>query len=135
MRILHEFDKAGSDPIVYTETLDSILLRKMQSIGLLRERLLLFKDHLKQEECLSGALTVFDKIKGNQNAMHSSQIEIEQPSSFGGRNLIGFDPYGLEQTDKRREPVDRRMLLQGNFPQNNIRMEEDMNLLENLNFF
>lgn len=52
MMILHDVDKPGSDIEEYVHSLDSILLHKMELIGLVRQRLIDFYTHLKMEENL-----------------------------------------------------------------------------------
>jgi hypothetical protein len=72
MKLLQDVDKAGSDVDKYVETLDQILASKVQSINSLRSQLLVFKDHLKQEELLStiisnqGGGAEDNNINGNQ---------------------------------------------------------------------
>ena len=53
MTLLNEVDKPGSDVEVYAKGLDRILLKKMQIISDLREKLLNFYSHLKTEEHMS----------------------------------------------------------------------------------
>ena len=50
MTLLNEVDKPGSDVEVYARGLDRILLKKIQIISDLREKLLNFYSHLKTEE-------------------------------------------------------------------------------------
>jgi kinesin family protein 2/24 len=52
MMLLHDVDKPGSDIEEYVGSLDSILLHKMELIGLVRQRLIDFYTHLKMEENL-----------------------------------------------------------------------------------
>jgi kinesin family protein 2/24 len=52
MMLLHDVDKPGSDIEDYVSSLDSILLHKMELIGLVRQRLIDFYTHLKMEENL-----------------------------------------------------------------------------------
>lgn len=52
MMLLHEVDKPGSDIEEYVSNLDSILLHKMELIGVVRQRLIDFYTHLKMEENL-----------------------------------------------------------------------------------
>lgn len=53
MTLLNEVDKPGSDVEVYAKGLDKILLKKIQIITEIRERLLNFYSHLKTEEHMS----------------------------------------------------------------------------------
>jgi len=53
MTLLNEVDKPGSDVEVYARGLDRVLLKKIQIITDLRERLLNFFSHLKTEEHMS----------------------------------------------------------------------------------
>lgn len=53
MTLLNEVDKPGSDVEVYARGLDRVLLKKIQIITDLRERLLTFFSHLKTEEHMS----------------------------------------------------------------------------------
>lgn len=53
MTLLNEVDKPGSDVEVYARGLDRVLLKKIQIISDLRERLLNFYSHLKTEEHMS----------------------------------------------------------------------------------
>ena len=53
MTLLNEVDKPGSDVEVYARGLDRVLLKKMQIISDLREKLLNFYSHLKTEEHMS----------------------------------------------------------------------------------
>ena len=50
---MNEVDKPGSDVEVYVKGLDRVLLKKMQIISDVRERLLNFYSHLKTEEHMS----------------------------------------------------------------------------------
>ena len=50
--LLHDVDKPGSDIEEYVGALDSILLHKMELIGLVRQQLINFYTHLKMEENL-----------------------------------------------------------------------------------
>jgi len=52
MMLLHDVDKPGSDIEEYVGALDSILLHKMELIGLVRQQLINFYTHLKMEENL-----------------------------------------------------------------------------------
>ena len=51
--LLHEVDKPGSDVDEYVDSLDAILAHKMDLVAGLRNRLLKFREHLKEEELLS----------------------------------------------------------------------------------
>ena len=53
MMLLHEVDKPGSDVDEYVDSLDAILAHKMDLVAGLRNRLLKFREHLKEEELLS----------------------------------------------------------------------------------
>ena len=50
---MNEVDKPGSDVEVYVKGLDRVLLKKMQIISDVRERMLNFYSHLKTEEHMS----------------------------------------------------------------------------------
>ena len=76
MRLLQDVEKAGSDIDTYVSTLDEILLQKIHSIHSLRENLLVFKDHLKQEELLS-------KIIAGQNTEEMPGVGIKIEEEFG----------------------------------------------------
>ena len=51
--MLNEVDKPGSDVETYARGLDRVLLKKIEIITDLRERLLNFYSHLKTEEHMS----------------------------------------------------------------------------------
>ena len=53
MTLLNEVDKPGSDVETYARGLDRVLLKKIEIITDLRERLLNFYSHLKTEEHMS----------------------------------------------------------------------------------
>jgi len=53
MTLLNEVDKPGSDVETYAKGLDRVLLKKIEIITALRERLLNFYSHLKTEEHMS----------------------------------------------------------------------------------
>ena len=53
MMLLNEVDKPGSDVDEYVDSLDAILAHKMDLVAGLRNRLLKFREHLKEEELLS----------------------------------------------------------------------------------
>ena len=53
MQLLNEVDKPGSDVEQYVKGLDRVLLKKMQIISDVRERMLNFYSHLKTEEHMS----------------------------------------------------------------------------------
>jgi kinesin family protein 2/24 len=53
MMLLHEVDKPGSDVDEYVDSLDAILLHKIEIINILRGRLVSFREHLREEEILS----------------------------------------------------------------------------------
>jgi len=53
MMLLHEVDKPGSDVDEYVDSLDAILLHKLEIISMLRGRLVNFREHLREEEILS----------------------------------------------------------------------------------
>lgn len=138
MQLLQKLDKSGFGPVAYTEALDSLLLKKMNDICELREKLHLFKDHLKQEECVSAALAHHDKIEETKRFV-SSQAEIENqlPTIQGQvrRDMMESGPYYGEGKAKRREPVDKRQVY--NRPQGPLQsgLADDINLLDNLNNF
>jgi len=111
MMLLHDVDKPGSDIEDYVSSLDSILLHKMELIGVVRQRLIDFYTHLKMEENLQklyqqkGSLlneggdqnvllmdSVFDDL--DQNMMDEANINC--PSEFwaggggGGYNQANY---------------------------------------------
>jgi len=53
MVLLHEVDKPGSDVDEYVDNLDNLLAHKLEVISMIRGKLLMFKEHLKEEELLS----------------------------------------------------------------------------------
>ena len=53
MVLLHEVDKPASDIDEYVESLDSMLTHKLETISLLKTKLVKFRGHLKEEEVLS----------------------------------------------------------------------------------
>ena len=65
MMLLHDVDKPGSDIEEYVSSLDSILLHKMELIGVVRQRLIDFYMHLKMEENLQKLY----QHKGSTNLM------------------------------------------------------------------
>lgn len=101
MMLLHDVDKPGSDIEDYVSSLDSILLHKMELIGVVRQRLIDFYTHLKMEENLQklyqqkGSLlneggdqnvllmdSVFDDL--DQNMMDEANINCPDEFSAGG---------------------------------------------------
>lgn len=52
MNLLHAVDQPQSDINSYVSNLDRILLDKMEMIGKLRQKLVTFYTHLRQEENL-----------------------------------------------------------------------------------
>lgn len=109
--LLHDVDKPGSDIEDYVSSLDSILLHKMELIGLVRQRLIDFYTHLKMEENLQklyqqkGSLlneggdqnvllmdSVFDDL--DQNMMDEANIncpdEFSAGVSGGGYNQANY---------------------------------------------
>ena len=71
MQLLNEVDKPGSDVEVYAKGLDRVLLKKIEIITGLRERLLKFYSHLKTEEHMS---KLFER---NQEMAHQSAAATE----------------------------------------------------------
>jgi len=53
MMLLHEVDKPGSDVDDYVGSLDQLLCHKMELIQVMRNKLVIFREHLKEEELLS----------------------------------------------------------------------------------
>ncbi len=53
MRLLHEVEQPGSAIDAYVTNLDTILVRKIQAISTLRNKLASFQQHLREEEILS----------------------------------------------------------------------------------
>ena len=101
MMLLHDVDKPGSDIEDYVSSLDSILLHKMELIGVVRQRLIDFYTHLKMEENLQklyqqkGSLlneggdqnvllmdSVYDDL--DQNMMDEANINGPDEFSAGG---------------------------------------------------
>jgi kinesin family protein 2/24 len=52
MALLEEVDKPQSDIEIYVKRLDTILLRKMEMIGSIRQKLVRFHSHLEEEHSL-----------------------------------------------------------------------------------
>jgi kinesin family protein 2/24 len=53
MVLLNEVDKPGSDVEEYVNSLDKLLLKKIEVIQGMRKNLIDFHTHLKTEECMS----------------------------------------------------------------------------------
>ena len=53
MILLNEVDKPGSDVDEYVDSIDAILCHKIEIINVVRERLINFREHLREEEILS----------------------------------------------------------------------------------
>lgn len=53
MKLLHEVEQPGSAIDAYVTNLDCILVRKIQAISTLRNKLAVFQQHLREEEILS----------------------------------------------------------------------------------
>ena len=94
MKLLQDVDKAGSDVDKYVETLDQILATKLKSIMALRSQLLVFKDHLKQEELLSNVLSNQGNGSGNPDG---NQIEVE------GRERLESDVFRLNVKEEEED--------------------------------
>ena len=75
--LLHEVDKPGSDIEDYVSQLDSILLNKMELIGLVRQRLIDFYTHLKMEENLQKLY----QHKGSTSIMNGNNMGGNDPDS------------------------------------------------------
>ena len=78
MQLLNEVDKPGSDVEVYVKGLDRVLLKKMQIISDVRERLLSFYSHLKTEEHMS-KLYERNQEEANQQNKDEDYYQEEQP--------------------------------------------------------
>jgi len=74
MTLLNEVDKPGSDVEVYAKGLDRVLLKKMQIISDLRERLLNFYSHLKTEEHMS-------KLFERNQEMAAGYMDDQEPAA------------------------------------------------------
>ena len=74
MMLLHEVDKPGSDIEDYVVQLDTMLMHKMELIGVVRQRLVDFYTHLKLEENL-------------QKLYQDKQTVMEQEENFGGDGM------------------------------------------------
>lgn len=53
MGLLNEVDKPASDIDEYVESLDAVLSHKLETITVLKGKLVRFREHLKEEEVLS----------------------------------------------------------------------------------
>lgn len=80
MTLLNEVDKPGSDVEVYARGLDRVLLKKIEIITELRERLLKFYSHLKTEEHMS-KLFERNQDKANLSAA-TTDLATDNPSSM-----------------------------------------------------
>ena len=87
MTLLNEVDKPGSDVEVYARGLDRILLKKMQIISDLRERLLNFYSHLKTEEHMS-------KLYERNQDMAQSGINTDQEADTQVSQNQSHNPPG-----------------------------------------
>lgn len=87
MMLLHEVDKPGSDVDDYVGSLDQLLCHKMELIQVMRNKLVIFREHLKEEELLSKKfyeqraqiLDVFDLNSGNMNHADDMQLLDDLP--------------------------------------------------------
>ena len=82
---MNEVDKPGSDVEVYVKGLDRVLLKKMQIISDVRERLLNFYSHLKTEEHMS-KLYERNQDEANIQNMDADDYQDEQVVATG--NLV-----------------------------------------------
>ena len=85
MMLLHEVDKPASDIDEYVDSLDSILLHKLELINSLRSRMQRFREHLKEEELLSKkfyeqrneVMDIFDLNNQNQQGQnHEGDMQL-----------------------------------------------------------
>lgn len=72
MQLLQELDKPGSDADKYADSLDEMLGSKVREIGELREKLAVFRTHLKQEKELS------KKLLEQQSVLEANDSEVNQ---------------------------------------------------------
>ena len=99
MVMLSDVDKPGSDIDKYVNSLDAILLHKMELIGVVRQRLIDFYTHIKMEENLqklyqqNALLMDCDNEGGRDEGMlldsqnddfdHMDEANINCPDEFG----------------------------------------------------
>lgn len=84
MALLTEVDKPASDIDEYVDNLDSILTHKLELINALKEKLLLFKNHLKEEEMLSKlfyeqrneVMDIFDLDRSAENGARNGEFQL-----------------------------------------------------------
>eukprot|EP00806_Schmidingerella_arcuata_P007147 Macronucleus_7527.p1 GENE.Macronucleus_7527~~Macronucleus_7527.p1 ORF type:complete len:134 (+),score=22.23 Macronucleus_7527:1-402(+) len=111
MTLLNEVDKPGSDVEVYAKGLDRVLLKKIEIITGLRERLLKFYSHLKTEEHMS---KLFER---NQEMAHQSAAATEDDTDNvhesvqngaleGSGNLVDDILNGAYQESQEQTPLD-----------------------------
>lgn len=109
MTLLNEVDKPGSDVEVYARGLDRVLLKKIEIITELRERLLKFYSHLKTEEHMS-KLFERNQDKANLTAA-TTDLATDNPSSMqnGGPesgNLVDDILNGAYEGSNHLLPID-----------------------------
>ena len=124
MTLLNEVDKPGSDVEVYARGLDKILLKKIQIITGLRERLLNFYSHLKTEEHMSRLYErnqelAQDSSNADMNTQDNSNFKsVTQQASSG--NLVDDILSGVYKDDNLNEEG----LLDGDLEQ--LKDDEDL---------
>jgi kinesin family protein 2/24 len=87
MMLLHEVDKPGSDVDEYVDSLDALLAHKMEIVSGLRNRVLKFREHLKEEELLSKKFyeqraEVLDVFDLNDNDILNKNGEVQLLDDF-----------------------------------------------------
>jgi len=73
MKLLQELDKPGSDADAYANSLDETLENKLKVINSLREKLAVFRTHLKQEKELSKKFLEQQNALETKNAMNNQK--------------------------------------------------------------
>ncbi len=75
MVLLNEVDKPASDIDEYVDNLDQMLDQKIEMIRLLKEKLHVFRGHLREEETLSKK---FHEQRNEMNDIFDLNTEIEK---------------------------------------------------------
>jgi hypothetical protein len=74
MKFVNEVDRPGSDIDEYTAGLDKLLLKEIEKIQNIRNRLTKFRIMLKDEECLSNKFD--DDLSDNNNSKNNNVFSI-----------------------------------------------------------
>ena len=82
---MNEVDKPGSDVEVYVKGLDRVLLKKMQIISDVRERLLNFYSHLKTEEHMS---KLYERNQDEANIQNMDAYDYQDEQVVATGNLV-----------------------------------------------